>query len=329
MITETMGADSSAARWRGALLSVPVRVAVTVVLLGAIALLVDWSEVRAAVSDGRWGWFAAAVAVLAVALVIGGLRWHLLLGAGGLRVGRAEALRAYFIGTFSNNFLPTGFGGDAARALIVGRGGSLVAAGTTVTVDRLSAIGCLLLVAAAAAIVDPGAVPGELEALLAATLAAVALGVGAFVLVLRSSRAARAVPLRLQPAARQAKAVLVRYGAAPRVVLAALALGLVYQVLVVVQVAWLARAIRLDLPFALVAVVMPLVLVVTLFPISIAGFGVREGGFVALLATAGVSAADATVLSLLTVAAMALASLPGAAAIALPARGRPPERSLP
>src|SRR4051794_31515149 len=162
MITETMGADSSAARWRGALLSVPVRVAVTVVLLGAIALLVDWSEVRDAVSEGRWGWFAAAVGVLAAALVIGGLRWRLLLGAGGLLVGRAEALRAYFIGTFSNNFLPTGFGGDAARALIVGRGGSLVAAGTTVTVDRLSAIGCLLLVAAAAAIVDPGAVPGEL-----------------------------------------------------------------------------------------------------------------------------------------------------------------------
>jgi hypothetical protein len=46
-------------------------------------------------------------------------------------------------------------------------------------------------------------------------------------------------------------------------------------------------------------------------PISVGGFGVREGSFVALLAEAGVSSSDATLLSLLSAAAMALASLPG------------------
>ena len=61
----------------------------------------------------------------------------------------------------------------------------------------------------------------------------------------------------------------------------------------------------------MIAVILPLVLVATLMPISIAGFGVREGAFVALLAETGVASADALLLSLATVAAVAIASLPG------------------
>ena len=76
-----------------------------------------------------------------------------------------------------------------------------------------------------------------------------------------------------------------------------------------------ARSIELELPFTLVAVTVPLVLVLTLVPVSVAGFGVREGGFAVLLGTAGVSATDATLLSLTTVVVMAVASLPGAVAI--------------
>ena len=67
----------------------------------------------------------------------------------------------------------------------------------------------------------------------------------------------------------------------------------------------------LDLDLALIAVVVPLVLIATALPISIGGFGVREGSYVALLADVGVSAGDATLLSLLSAAAMAIASLPG------------------
>ena len=66
---------------------------------------------------------------------------------------------------------------------------------------------------------------------------------------------------------------------------------------------------------SLIAVTVPLVLVLTLLPVSVAGFGVREGGFAVLLGTAGVATTDATLLSLTTVAVMAVASLPGAVAI--------------
>jgi hypothetical protein len=73
----------------------------------------------------------------------------------------------------------------------------------------------------------------------------------------------------------------------------------------------LSESLGLDIDPELIAVVLPLVLFATVVPISIAGFGVREGAFVALLGEAGVSSGDAVLLSLATVASVAIASLPG------------------
>jgi hypothetical protein len=71
----------------------------------------------------------------------------------------------------------------------------------------------------------------------------------------------------------------------------------------------------LDLPFALVAVVLPPILLVSAVPISIAGYGIREGAYVLLLRHAGVDATSATLLSLLTGINFAIASLPGGVAL--------------
>ena len=65
----------------------------------------------------------------------------------------------------------------------------------------------------------------------------------------------------------------------------------------------------------LLAVVLAPVLIVSVLPISIGGFGVREGSYVVLLSYAGVNSTDAALLSLLTAAAFAIASLPGGLAL--------------
>ena len=64
-----------------------------------------------------------------------------------------------------------------------------------------------------------------------------------------------------------------------------------------------------------------LILLITLVPISIAGFGVREGGTVLVLGAAGISATDATVLSLTGVTALVVASIPGGLAMLTSSQG--------
>jgi glycosyltransferase 2 family protein len=319
--------NASLRRARRIATSFPVRLLVTAGLLVAIGLSIDWGQVADRLADGSWGWFAAGVGVLVVALAIGAVRWHVLLRGARLEVSAWQSARAYAIGLFANNFLPTSFGGDAARALLVARGGPALARSlTSVLVDRASAIGCLLLVGLAGLAVSPGSVPGDLALTLGAVCGLAAVAVLVAVLALRARRLRRLLPERLRPWAREVRATLLAYGADRRLLVEVLALGVAYQALAVASAWMLARALELDLDFALLAVILPLVLVATLFPVSIAGFGVREAGFVVLLGTAGVSAADATLLSLLTVVAIALASSPGA--IALLTSGRPRTASV-
>lgn len=304
------------------LTSFPVRAAVTVALLGALAAWVDWGQFVRRLEKGHWELFAVGVLVVAVALVIGGLRWHVFLRAGEVRTTVPQTLRAYSIGMFANNFLPTGFGGDAARALVIAPAApSTARAVASVVVDRVTALACLVMLSWLTVAIAPDEVPGSLVGLLGITTAAGVAAASALALAAHRGRrtAGDTFLRRLNRPLAQVWAAIGGRAEARSVVARTTLLGLLYQGTMLLASWILARAIDLDLSFALLAVVTPLVIVATLFPISIAGFGVREGGYVALLAEAGVSAPDATLLSLLNVAALAIATLPGAFALLLPA----------
>jgi hypothetical protein len=129
---------------------------------------------------------------------------------------------------------------------------------------------------------------------------------------------ARRLPERVRAWAREARDTLRLYAGDRSALAAAFGLGLIFQGFVVAATWAITESLELDLSLAVVAVAVPLVLALTLVPLSVAGFGIREGGFVLVLGEAGVSATDATLVSLLSVAALALSSVPGAVAMVVP-----------
>ena len=295
------------------------RAGASVVLLGIVFLEVDWSTAAERLDGGEWPLFVAAVGLIEVAFLVGAVRWHRLVSAARIAQPFAHSLRAYMIGMFSNNFLPTGFGGDAARALIAGRSGSrLVRVATSVVVDRVSSVLCLVLLAWIAIGADPGGVPPSIVAgLLGVTLAGAAAGAVGTLLFRRGARFAAVLPASLGRWAVEVRAVIVGYVRDASLLAWALALGLVFQAVTVAATWLLARVLGIDVPFALLAAVVPMVLIATMAPISLAGLGVREGSYIILLGTAGVTTTDAALLSLMTAAAMALASTAGAVPVIL------------
>jgi glycosyltransferase 2 family protein len=307
-----------ATRLRRIVGSVWFRLLVTILLLGVVATLVDWSAAADHLDEGSWVLFATAVTMLFVSQVIAGLRWRLLLRGAGLERPLPATIRAYLVGTFANNFLPTSFGGDFARAWLLAKPGPpLVRALLSVVVDRFMAFWCLVAIAWIALAVDPDAVPTSLAlALLGVTVA----GLAASALLLRTAMhggdwLARRLPERVLGWARETRETLHLYRRGPRVLVLATLLGLAFQALAVFTLWVIAKSIDIEVPVALLAVVAPLGLVITLIPISIAGFGVREGGMVLLLGEAGYSATEATLLTLVGLAALVVSSLPGAAAM--------------
>jgi glycosyltransferase 2 family protein len=307
--------NSWAGRLRSVAQSLPMRIVVTLALLGIVAAQIDWSRMAARIRGGHPLDFLAAVALVVIALIIGAYRWWLLLRRANVPLGASSVARAYSVGIFSNTFLPTAVGGDVTRALLVVRRGPLLTnVAITIVVERVASIIGLVGMAWIAFAFQSATVPKGAQIFLAwVTAVVVVASLLGFVAVTRGSRLARAMtPRRFMATARQSRSLLLRYANDPPLLVVLLVLSLLFQALVSMQLVMLARAIDVHLAFSTAAVVLALVTVVTLIPISIGGFGVREGSYVVLLGGVSIAATEATLISLLTVATLFIASLPGA-----------------
>jgi glycosyltransferase 2 family protein len=283
---------------------------VTAVLLGVVLTQFDFSKAGRTLADADWGWFVAAVALMAVGIVAAGIRWWLLLRAAAFSTSRRKAVRLFSLSVLLNSVLPTAVGGDAVRIWIVGRHSRrYVTATTSVLLDKVTAFASLFLVAGVALLADYSAVPSEVAMVFAWTTAVFAAGILAVAVALvASGRMRHRLPDRVRAAAGEVAVALRGWAHAQRLLLSVFALGVTYQVIAVGALVLLAESLGFSLAFSLAAVSAAVVVVAMLLPISIGGFGVREGGFVLLLGKAGIGATDATLLSLLSVLVLILAS---------------------
>ena len=87
----------------------------------------------------------------------------------------------------------------------------------------------------------------------------------------------------------------------------------------------LARGIGVEVSFGQMVVLIPPVILVATLPISVAGWGVREGAMVTALGFVGVAPADAFAVSVIFGLALVVIALPGGAIwlIGLRRRARP------
>ena len=298
---------------RGAL---ALRLLVSAALLGVVLAYADVGEVARAVRDGDWAWFAAALAVMGIAVVLGGLRWLLLLEGAQIEVSAWRAVRAYAASLVLNLVLPTAVAGDAVRTWVVGReSGRLLGAAAATVVDKLTALTCLFGLGWAAYALDWNAVPDSLVVVFAWVTAGL---LAAFAVAALAAAGVRPIlhrlPERLAAMARESWRLLRFWAGSRKLVGSLLGLGVAYQMLAVVALILVAKTLGLELSFALAAVTASIVLVAILIPVSVGGLGIREGGFVLLLGEAGIDAADATLVSLLGAAAVLLSSAGVAAA---------------
>jgi uncharacterized protein (TIRG00374 family) len=314
--------------------AIALRVLISAVLLGAVLAYADVGEVARALRDGEWGWFAVGLPVMALAVVLGGLRWWLLLEGAEIDVSAWRAVRAFAASLVLNLVLPTAVAGDAVRTWVIGRqSGRLLAAAAATVIDKFTALTCLFGVGWVAYALDPGAIPHSLgivfvwvtAGLLAAFMVAALVAAGVRPVLHR-------FPERLASMARECWSLIRIWAGSRKLVASVLGLGVAYQVLAVIVFVLVGRTLGLELPFALAAVSAAIVLVATLIPVSVGGLGIREGGFVLLLGEAGIGAADATLVSLLSAAAVLLASVGVAAGFYLYdwlRAGRPNARTVP
>ena len=100
------------------------------------------------------------------------------------------------------------------------------------------------------------------------------------------------------------------------------ALGVVAQGMRAVSIYFLAQGMDLDIGFATLLVLCPMLFLVTVVPVSLNGIGLREATFVVVLGGAGVAREDAFALGLAFFAVGVLSSGAGRAGLAAPRRSQ-------
>lgn len=229
-----------------------------------------------------------------LALWLGVVRWRLVLAVQGLDLSLARATRISLVAQFFNSFLLGSTGGDLIKAFYAAREThhKKTEAVTTVFVDRLVGLWAMLLFAGVMMLPnlqilrqhDELAAPALviLAMLVALTIVlSVAFWGGVTKRLPRARHLLRRLPKgeileRSLDSCRQ-------FGKEKSFLAKAVALSLICNVLLVLQIAILGNGLGLGIPFSALLMIVPIISCISALPITPNGLGVRESLFVVML----------------------------------------------
>jgi uncharacterized membrane protein YbhN (UPF0104 family) len=238
-------------------------------------------------------WLAAAGSALTVQTCACAARWQVTAAGLGINLPRSEALREYYLSQLVNQLLPGGVLGDAGRAMRTRGAAGLMASGQAVVFERLAgqlALLAVMVVAFAATLWAPGGLDWPvwvMRPVFWAGAAALILGTGLW-----------AMRSRLPAALRAQGSAFARAVVARGVLRRQLLLSVVATLCNIAAFGFCAWAVGAPLSLPAMLAMVPLILLAMVIPLTIAGWGLREGAAVALLPLAGVSTGDALATSI-------------------------------
>ncbi len=228
-------------------------------------------------------------------IVVSCLKWQILLKVKGLSVSIRYLVSLYLLGYFFNNFLPSMVGGDLARGYFLGkRLGNRRDAYLSVFIERLTGLLALSIMAIIVVFVDHPAVrQGGLRWPLIATACGSMIGI-AIVFSRRLFRLCLSVvPARFSGARGKMDKIhkaLCEFNGSKRVFVQVMGLSLLFHVLAGINLYCACLALRYEVMLLDMILVTPLIILVSLIPITVNGVGLWEGSFIVFFALLGIPA---------------------------------------
>jgi lysylphosphatidylglycerol synthase-like protein len=253
-----------------------------------------------------WQGVGAAVALTAVTTVCSAWRWRVVARALGVGIGLPGAVSAYYRSLFLNSVLFGGVVGDVQRAVTHGRQtGDVVRGLRAVGWERL----CGQVVQATVTILVLLVLPSPVRTTLPFLLAGVACIVGGLGLVMRG--AARGRRSRLARAAR-AVSTDVRHGLLAEVWLQVMLASVLVVAGHTATFVIAARVAGSNAPLGELVALLLVVQTAMVIPLSVGGWGLREGIAAWAFAAAGFGASTGVTVATLYAVLMLIAVAPGA-----------------
>ena len=283
------------------------RIVVTISIFALILRSIDVDQVWKTLRQARLDLLLAALFTQFGSTSVSAYRWQLIMH--NLDFGQSLSFywRSYFKASFFNQGLPTSIGGDALKVLdVAGQGFRKRDALYGIMLDRITGLAALMWLNLAAYLLDPDLLPDPIYHL---TLLLVIGSLAGFVVV---SYLKHLSWLEAYPQLRVVRTLSERLHQAflnNRLLL--IGSSLLIPILAMLSVFMTGSALGLRYDLATYFIIVPPAILLTIIPVSLAGWGIREGTLVALFSLIGADKATILTMSILYGLMQIIVSLPG------------------
>ncbi len=292
------------------MISFLVKSTITVIIFLFIVRAVDGQATLRAFASARPDLLAAAIGLQFISTMLAATRWKLMMRALQHEPGGGFFLKSYFKAVFFNQALPTSVGGDVVRIIdLKATGYSRKESIYAVLIDRIIGVSGLLLLNLLALAIGAERFPETLTTAIAAVVLILITGLVALVFARQWTVLANIKILKyVHDISTRLRIIFVSWKISGQLFLICLlvhlfAIGALYT---------LGHSVGLRYDFLIYLVLVPPVFLTMILPVSLAGWGVREGSMVALFLFVNADKATSLVVSLLYGLTLLVTSLPGA-----------------
>ena len=304
-----------------------VRTVVTVLLFAFLLRSMNWSTLVPTLIHVKHTYLLIGLSAGILCVFFSAYGWRSLVLAENIQTDLARLIDLYLVGISFSHFLPTSMGGDAAKAYYLGRdSGNTPGATSAVLMSRITSFVGMLLIALPALAILRAQFTEQIVIwfLLLSMLLITAIVVSVLAAIylprlssrfLKGRRVQNPLLVKFLPLFMKFLEVGEALSSAlkkPRSMFSATLFGMLFWGASFLNYYGYALALGLHVPLTFYLIAIPFVSIIAALPISINGFGVREGAFVYLFTAIHVSPTTSLTLALLMDTQVLLFGLIGA-----------------
>ncbi len=284
-----------------------VRASVTTLLFAFLLKSVSWSTLFTTLAHARHTWLLMGLAVGVLCIVFSSYEWHSLVQAEGIHTDLARLINLYLVGIAFSHFLPSSMGGDVTKAFYVGRdSGNMAGATSSVILSRIAGFLSMLLIALPSLLIWHSWFASKViaEFLLLSLLLIVLISGTMIISICLPKVSSRLQKSRWIPKGSIITAVEVGQTLSsairkPRSLAIAILFGILFWIASFLNYYGYAVALGIHAPLFFYAIAIPFCSIAAFLPISINGFGLREGALVYVFSTLHISSSISLLLAFL------------------------------
>ena len=289
------------------------RALTSIILLASFFYFIGFEKILNEISKTILSLFILALAIENLGVFISARRWQIILEEKNVYLKFGEALCLYYMGSFFNSMMPSSFGGDFIKAYKLGKTTNAKYSFSSVMVDRISGLIGVAIIAFISIIFFHSYLPSNVILISLLIIFSFLL---LFILLIKTRIPEKIIEIlfsRWQKPRNFLNGVMETFKEykGKKMWTYIILLSLIYHVMLVINNYLLALSLNTNIKFFYFLIFIPVSQILVTLPISIQGFGVREGTYSMLFSSIGVDYSSAFSLGFLNQIVKVITSIIG------------------